>query len=67
MENLSKAEKHVIRDFRVFLIRNHLELVTWEKDELGFVYLTNNNKDGGEEEIFLRIEELVKEIGVTVI
>jgi len=67
MENLSKAEKSLIQDMKAFLIRNNLELVTWEDDELGYIFVTNNEETGGEENIFLRLEELAKEIGVTII
>jgi len=52
---------------KAFLIRNNLELVTWEDDELGYIFVTNNEETGGEENIFLRLEELAKEIGVTII
>jgi len=67
MENLSKAEKSLIQDMKAFLIRNNLELVTWFGDELGYIFVTNNEETGGEENIFLRLEELAKEIGVTII
>jgi hypothetical protein len=67
MENLGKAEKALIRDLKAFFIRNKLELVTWQEDELGYIFVTNNEETGGEENIFLRLEELAKEIGVTII
>ena len=67
MDNLSKAEKDIVRDFHSFLIRNKLEFVTWRDDELKFIFLANNEETGGEENIFLRIQELAEEIGIRTI
>jgi len=66
MHNLTTAEKDIVNEFRAFMIRNDLEFVTWEGDELRFIYLSNgeNCKDLEKEGIFFRIEELASEIGI---
>ena len=67
MNNLSDAEKEVIRDFKAFLIRNKLKFLRWEDDELRFVYISNGEETGGENNIFMSIQELVEAIGVEIV
>jgi len=64
MENLSDAEKDIIRDFKAFLTRNGLKLLRWEDDELRWIYISNGEENGSEENIFMRIQELAEEIGI---
>lgn len=64
MNNLSDAEKDMVRNFKAFLIRNSLKLLRWEDDELRWIYISNGEETGSEENIFMRIQELAEEIGI---
>jgi len=67
MDNLSDAEKHMVRDFKAFLVRNKLKFIRWEDDELRFIYISNGEETGGENNIFMNITELAEEVGIEVI